>query len=100
MGVVTTARNHLTNFHVVRQRGRREVVFNDAMAGVGKGSGGNPERDLAVIRVRRDDLDQIEIGALTAQLVTMSSRWVSNGIGLRSYGDQGIVPALDRISKR
>ncbi len=53
----------LTNYHVVAGAVSVRVVFTDEREALeGSVIGGDPDRDLAVIRVEADDLDAIELG--------------------------------------
>ena len=89
----------LTNDHVVvgaGDPGRVSVVFQDGERVVGTVIGRNPSYDLAVVRVERTDLPQVEIGDSDVVRVGDPAIAIGAPLGLEGTVTAGIVSARDR----
>ncbi|MDQ4149583.1 MAG: trypsin-like peptidase domain-containing protein [Actinomycetota bacterium] len=98
-GVIATADgNILTNAHVIANSQRIEVLLSDGRRLPAEVVGADAETDLAVIRVRADDLKAAPFGDSNRLRVGQMVVAVGHALGLRGGPTvtEGIVSALDR----
>lgn len=89
----------VTNHHVAGvagKDGKIKVVFSDGSTADGSLIGSSPGYDLAVVKVDRDDLTTVPLGASGAMSVGDLVIALGSPLGLQGTVTSGIVSALDR----
>ena len=86
----------LTNHHVVESADEIEVLLSDGRRARAKVVGGDPETDLAVLRIRLPDLPSIEFGNEADARVGDVVLAIGNPFGVGQTVTMGIVSALGR----
>jgi serine protease DegQ len=97
-GVIVSPKGYvLTNNHVVESMDQIEVLLADSKTRLSaKVVGSDPETDLAVLKVDRDDLPAITLGALDAVQIGDVVLAIGNPFGVGQTVTMGIVSALGR----
>jgi S1-C subfamily serine protease len=97
-GVIVSPKGYvLTNNHVVEAMDQIEVLLADSQTRLrAKVVGSDPETDLAVLKVERDDLPAITFGALDAVRIGDVVLAIGNPFGVGQTVTMGIVSALGR----
>ncbi len=97
-GVIVSAKGHvLTNNHVVESMEEIEVLLADGKTRLkAKLVGTDPETDLAVLKVDRENLPAITFGAVEAVRVGDVVLAIGNPFGVGQTVTMGIVSALGR----
>jgi serine protease DegQ len=97
-GVIVSTKGYvLTNNHVVESMDQIEVLLADSKTRLSaKVVGSDPETDLAVLKVDRDDLPAITLGALDAVQIGDVVLAIGNPFGVGQTVTMGIVSALGR----
>jgi Do/DeqQ family serine protease len=96
-GVIVSSKGYiLTNNHVVEGADEIEVMFNDGRVISAKVIGTDPDTDLAVLHVRREDLAAITLGNSDELQVGDPVLAVGNPFGVGKTVTSGIVSALGR----
>jgi Do/DeqQ family serine protease len=97
-GVIVSPKGYvLTNNHVVEGMDQIEVLLADSQTRLpAKVVGMDPETDLAVLKVGREDLPAITFGALDAVSVGDVVLAIGNPFGVGQTVTMGIVSALGR----
>ncbi|HSD42021.1 MAG TPA: trypsin-like peptidase domain-containing protein [Burkholderiales bacterium] len=97
-GVIVSPKGYvLTNNHVVESMDQIEVLLADSKTRLrAKVVGSDPETDLAVLKVDRDDLAAITLGALDAVHIGDVVLAIGNPFGVGQTVTMGIVSALGR----
>jgi serine protease DegS len=86
----------LTNFHVVRDADRIQVVLNDGRVADAKVIGSDPGTDIAVLRIKYSGLPSIAIADSNAARVGDIVLAIGNPLGVGQTVTQGIVSATGR----
>ena len=86
----------LTNYHVVESAEEIEVLLADGRRSRAKLVGGDPETDLAVLRVALDGLPAIALGSETEARIGDVVLAIGNPFGVGQTVTMGIVSALGR----
>ncbi|HEY5633977.1 MAG TPA: trypsin-like peptidase domain-containing protein [Burkholderiaceae bacterium] len=86
----------LTNHHVVESADEIEVLLADGRRARAKLVGGDPETDLAVLRVALDGLPAIALGSETDARIGDVVLAIGNPFGVGQTVTMGIVSALGR----
>ncbi len=86
----------LTNFHVIDGAEELEVVLSDGRRGPAKVIGGDPDTDLAVIKVELPNLQAITWGNAESTKVGDVVLAIGNPFGVGQTVTMGIVSALGR----
>ena len=87
----------ITNDHVVGDlTGSASVVFNDNTTAAAKLVGRDPESDIAVLKVAKDNLTPVEFGDSDAIAVGDPVLAIGSPLALANTVTYGIVSALDR----
>jgi serine protease DegQ len=96
-GVIVSPEGYiLTNNHVVEAADEIEVAFADGRKGVATVVGADPETDLAVIRVKLQNLPAITLGRIDQVMVGDVVLAIGNPFGVGQTVTMGIVSALGR----
>jgi S1-C subfamily serine protease len=98
-GFVWDTRGHIvTNFHVIYQADKIEVVLSDQKSYAAKVVGVSPEHDLAVLKIEApaSTLKQIPIGGSKGLKVGQKALSIGNPFGLDHSLTTGVVSALGR----
>ena len=101
-GVIVSSEGYiLTNYHVVEAADQIEVAFNDGSTTPAKLVGGDPESDLAVLRIapekgKSGKLPAITLGQMENLFVGDVVLAISNPFGVGQTVTMGIVSALGR----
>jgi serine protease DegQ len=86
----------LTNHHVIEGADQIEVALSDGRRASARIIGTDPESDLAVLRVKLEQLPAIEFGAPSGLRVGDAVLAIGNPFGVGLTVTQGIVSALGR----
>ena len=86
----------LTNFHVIESADEIEVLLSDGRRAAAKIVGGDPDTDLAVIRIDLANLPSIVFGRPEAARVGDVVLAIGNPFGVGQTVTMGIVSALGR----
>ena len=101
-GVIVSSEGYiLTNYHVVEAADQIEVAFNDGSTTPAKLVGGDPESDLAVLRIdpekgKSGKLPAITLGQMENLFVGDVVLAIGNPFGVGQTVTMGIVSALGR----
>ena len=96
-GVIISKQGYiLTNFHVIEAADEIEVLLSDKRRAVAKVVGGDPETDLAVIKIDLPNIPSIEFGRPESAQVGDVVLAIGNPYGVGQTVTQGIVSALGR----
>ena len=101
-GVIVSSEGYvLTNYHVVESADQIEVAFNDGSTTPAKLVGGDPESDLAVLRIdagkgNARKIPAITLGQMDNLLVGDVVLAIGNPFGVGQTVTMGIVSALGR----
>ena len=96
-GVIISKQGYiLTNFHVIEAADEIEVLLSDKRRAVAKVVGGDPESDLAVIKIDLTNIPSIEFGRPESAQVGDVVLAIGNPYGVCQTVTQGIVSALGR----
>jgi Do/DeqQ family serine protease len=97
-GVIVSAKGYvLTNNHVVEGMDQIEVLLADSKTRLrAKLVGSDPETDLAVLKLEREDLPAIALGSLDGVRVGDVVLAIGNPFGVGQTVTMGIVSALGR----
>ena len=101
-GVIVSGEGYiLTNYHVVESADQIEIAFNDGTTTPAKLVGGDPESDLAVLRIdsekaKSGKLPAITLGQMDNLLVGDVVLAIGNPFGVGQTVTMGIVSALGR----
>ena len=96
-GVIVSPQGYiLTNNHVVESADEIEVAFADGRKAVATVVGADPETDLAVVRVKLDNLPAITLGHSEQAMVGDVVLAIGNPFGVGQTVTMGIVSALGR----
>lgn len=97
-GVIVDASNGyiLTNYHVIENANKIEVTLNDGRSYLATLLGSDPLADMAVIKIKADDLLQIPWSDSDQLLVGDFVVAIGNPFGLGQTVTSGIVSALSR----
>ena len=96
-GVIISKQGYiLTNFHVIEAADEIEVLLSDKRRAVAKVVGGDPESDLAVIKIDLTNIPSIEFGRPESAQVGDVVLAIGNPYGVGQTVTQGIVSALGR----
>ncbi len=96
-GVIVSADGYiLTNYHVVEAADEIDVVLADGRKSAAKVVGTDPETDLAVIRIRLDQLPVMVMGRLEDARVGDVVLAIGNPFGVGQTVTMGIISALGR----
>ena len=101
-GVIVSSEGYiLTNYHVVEAADQLEVAFNDGSTTPAKLVGGDPESDLAVLRIapekgKSGKLPAITLGQMENLFVGDVVLAIGNPFGVGQTVTMGIVSALGR----
>ena len=86
----------LTNYHVIESADEIEVLLSDGRRAAGKVVGGDPDTDLAVIKIELKNLPSIVFGRTEAARVGDVVLAIGNPFGVGQTVTMGIVSALGR----
>ena len=89
----------LTNNHVVEGADELEIHFSDGTSAAGKIIGTDPQTDLAVVRVQRDNLKAIPIGDSERIQVGDWVIAVGSPFGLEQTVTAGIISGKNRVRR-
>ena len=97
-GVIVDAANGyiLTNHHVIENANKVEVTLNDGRSYSATLIGNDPLADMAVIKIKADDLQQIPWSDSEQLLVGDFAVAIGNPFGLGQTVTSGIISALSR----
>lgn len=96
-GVIVSSDGYvLTNHHVIEGADQVQVALSDGRRASARLVGTDPETDLAVLRIRLENLPVIEFGEPTALRVGDPVLAIGNPFGVGLTVTQGIVSALGR----
>ncbi len=96
-GVIVSSDGYiLTNHHVIEGADQVQVALSDGRRASARVVGTDPETDLAVLRVRLENLPVIEFGEPSALRVGDPVLAIGNPFGVGLTVTQGIVSALGR----
>jgi len=96
-GVIVSSDGYvLTNHHVIEGADQVQVALSDGRRASARLVGTDPETDLAVLRIRLENLPIIEFGEPSALRVGDSVLAIGNPFGVGLTVTQGIVSALGR----
>lgn len=96
-GVIVSSDGYvLTNHHVIEGADQVQVALSDGRKASARVVGTDPETDLAVLRVRLENLPVIEFGEPSALRVGDPVLAIGNPFGVGLTVTQGIVSALGR----
>jgi serine protease DegQ len=96
-GVIVSAQGYvLTNYHVIESADEIEVLLSDNRRAQGKIVGGDPESDLAVIKIELPNIPAIVFGRPEAARVGDVVLAIGNPYGVGQTVTLGIVSALGR----
>jgi serine protease DegQ len=97
-GVIVSPKGYvLTNNHVVESMDQIEVLLADSKTRLrAKVVGSDPETDLAVLKLDREDLPAITLGAIEAVRIGDVVLAIGNPFGVGQTVTMGIVSALGR----
>src|SRR5690606_2422790 len=96
-GVIARADGHiLTNYHVIEAADAIEVALSDGRQARAKLVGGDPESDLAVLKIDLPDLQAITYAKNEALRVGDVVLAIGNPFGVGQTTTMGIVSALGR----
>lgn len=89
----------ITNFHVIRDASKVEIMLADGLAYPSKLVGFDRELDIAVLQLRQtpESLPQLEFGDSRALDVGQRVLAIGNPFGLNRTLTTGIISSLDRI---
>ena len=90
----------LTNYHVIESADEIEVLLSDGRRAAGKVVGGDPDTDLAVIKIELKNLPSIVFGRTEAARVGDVVLAIGNPFGVGQTVTMGIVSALGRSQLR
>ncbi len=100
-GVIVSPQGYvLTNHHVIEGAEQIEVALADGRRASAKVVGTDPETDLAVLRIRLDDLPVIRFGRPSELRVGDTVLAIGNPFGVGLTVTNGIVSALGRKQLR
>lgn len=98
-GVLMDKRGYiLTNSHVIRDRAKILVALSDGRSARAEIIGGDPETDLAVLKINLKQLPMMEIGNSNDLQVGDVVLAIGNPFGLGRTVTQGIISALGRTA--
>src|SRR5262249_35969174 len=87
----------VTNDHVIEERtGNATVTFSDASVATAKLVGSDPESDVAVLKVERNNLPPIQFGDSDQVVVGDGVLAIGSPLALANTVTYGIISALDR----
>ena len=86
----------LTNFHVVESANEIEVVIADGRTAKAKVIGGDPESDLAVLKIELDNLPTLNFANIDDARVGDVVLAIGNPFGVGQTVTMGIISALGR----
>ncbi|MBL8382449.1 MAG: Do family serine endopeptidase [Burkholderiales bacterium] len=96
-GVIVSAQGYvLTNFHVIESADEVEVLLSDNRRAQAKIVGGDPETDLAVVKIELPDIPYIVFGQPEAARVGDVVLAIGNPYGVGQTVTQGIISATGR----
>ena len=101
-GVVVSANGYvLTNYHVIEGADQIEVALNDGRSLKARVVGSDPESDLAILQVKGDNGQELDLPAITlGQMDSISvgdvALAIGNPFGVGQTVTMGIVSALGR----
>ncbi len=96
-GVVISAGGYiLTNNHVIAEADQIEVAFHDGHTADAEVVGGDPESDLAVLKVKTENLPTVTLGHSDTLRVGDVVLAIGNPYGVGQTVTQGIVSAVGR----
>ena len=96
-GVIVSSQGYvLTNYHVIESADEIEVLLSDNRRAQAKIVGGDPESDLAVIKIELPNIPAIVFGRPEAARVGDVVLAIGNPYGVGQTVTQGIVSALGR----
>lgn len=96
-GVIVASNGYiLTNFHVINGADEIEVLLNDGKKLSADIVGSDPDSDLAVLRVKADNLPVMPFGNMEAVAVGDVVLAIGNPFGVGQTVTMGIVSALGR----
>lgn len=97
-GVIVNAEKGyiLTNYHVIRDAKKITVTLYDNRQFKAEVIGSDPASDIAVIQIKADDIQQIELGNSTKLQVGNYVIAIGNPLGLEHTATFGIVSGLGR----
>ncbi|HWB59649.1 MAG TPA: trypsin-like peptidase domain-containing protein, partial [Chthoniobacteraceae bacterium] len=97
-GVIVSKEGHiLTNYHVVADTEKVQVDLNDGRVVPAEVLGGDPETDIAVLKIKADHLTPLHLGDSDDVKVGQAVFAVGNPLGLQETVTHGIISAKSRV---
>ena len=96
----------VTNYHVVQQADRVTVTLQDGTTFAASAVGGDPDKDLAVLKIDASDIDLVAVQPGDSALLEVGRKVIAigNPFGLDTTMTVGVVSALgreiDSVSRR
>ena len=97
-GVIVSKEGHiLTNNHVVADTEKVEVELSDGRSVPAEIIGTDPETDIAVLKIKANDLNPLPIGDSDQVQVGQLAFAIGNPLGLQETVTRGIISAKSRV---
>ncbi|MGB8355099.1 MAG: Do family serine endopeptidase [Chthoniobacteraceae bacterium] len=97
-GVIVSKEGHiLTNNHVIADMEKVEVELSDGRSVPAEIIGSDPETDIAVLKIKANDLNPLPIGDSEQVQVGQLAFAVGNPLGLQETVTRGIISAKSRV---